>query len=670
MKNLGRLFCVIILTWPGVSLGQRSGGERFEEERSRVVIRNLTRLNTEYFEFSPTYFKDGLVFVSSRRRIGYIDKELGEPYFDLFFTELQPDGNPGRIKPFSMELNSPWHEGPVAFSEDFSRVYFTRNNYDAGGVITNDDGRVVLKIYEAKWGQYNDWSDVQEMAFNQNESTTMHPTLTPDGNRMFFASDRPGGFGQNDIYMVEKLNGKWSNPINLGPDVNTAGNEVTPFYHSSGYFFFASNGHPGKGGMDLFMIDMGNKKMGEVTNIGQPFNTPDDDFGFLMHPSGTRGYFSSNRQDGLGKDDIYMFYIPDGSNGIEPTEEIVSQVRIWDERTRRALEGVSVYLLETDDFGERVKPTLNTNNRPITISELVEDPSLIRAPSLITGPRGSGSLTLDPEKAYTILFAKPGLQTERIKLYAGGMPPAIDIKLKAVNCIRLSGSVQDGGSGGVVEGVRVRIKNECSGESEELRSDRTGKFSYCLEIGCDFSITGEKEGYEMGITTVSTERLRGNRLFRASLKLRPVNDVRGKGGVEKGSMVKLSSISFHPGTSSYAESPVQILRNLSSVLRKYPDLDIEIGAHTGSKGDHTMNQRLSLRRAEMFKSGLMELGIPSRRIQAFGYGESLPIKDCSGSVPCTEQEQLLNERLEITISNGTKGLTWNQFVAQLYEGIQ
>jgi len=669
MNRIGLILGLLLAALPLLAQSQRNGGQRFEEERSRVVLRNLTRLNTEHLEFSPTYFKNGLVFVSSRKRGGYVDKDLKETYFDLFFTELEPDGSPGRIKPFSLELNSPWHEGPVTFTKDYKRIYFTRNNFDAGGAVTNKKGRVVLKIYEAEWGAYNDWANVREMPFNGEEFTTMHPTLHPDGHRLYFSSDRPGGFGKTDIYMVEKIDGKWSEPINLGPEINTAGSEVSPFFHESGYFFFASDGHPGEGGMDLYMVDMGGKRWGQLNNLGTPFNTPDDDFGFLMHPSGMRGYFSSNRQDGLGKDDIYLFTVPDGLGGVQVVKDVLSQIRVWDERSRRTLEGVQVFVKETDSFGERIRPDPADPSKTITIEEAVDNPDLLGSPTFITGQRGNGSVQLDPEKAYTIIFEKDGYETKQIGLYAGGLPPAIDVKLASIECIRLQGILENTETGGIVGGAQVTIQNSCTGLAETVESAPNGKYEYCLEIGCSFTITAQHDGFMSASTAVSTEYLRGNRLFRANLRMKPSGDVREKGvAVERGSVFVLEQLTFERGSDRISPGREKSVYALADLLRQYPSLEVEIGAHTDTHGEATFNQRLSLRRAERIKRMLVDRGIAGTRIIAFGYGENQLRNNCSEGVPCSEEQHRENRRIEVKIRRGAEGLTADQLEGNLLKG--
>jgi hypothetical protein len=209
-----------------------------------VRLFNASRVNTSDLEFCPVIYENGLVYVS-RYQNGPVDPE-GNTYFELFYAELDPNGMPGAPASFSTEINSAYHEGPVSFSRDGNRLFFSRTNLRKGVRRADKKGRTGLKIYTAERGVF-DWENVRELPFNSDEYTCMHPALSADESKLFFASNQPGGYGGMDLYVSEWDNGQWSAPINLGPDVNTSQNEAFPFFHESGVLFFASNGHPGLG---------------------------------------------------------------------------------------------------------------------------------------------------------------------------------------------------------------------------------------------------------------------------------------------------------------------------------------------------------------------------------------------------------------------------------------
>jgi Tol biopolymer transport system component len=187
-------------------------------------------------------------------------------------------------------------------------MYLTRNTSKHGKEIANANGEFTVKIY-VKQKQGDDWMGETLLPFEDDEYTFCHPTLSADGQRLYFTSNMPGGFGGMDLYVSRRLpNGDWSAPSNLGAKVNTAKNELFPFMSQEGTLFFASDGREGGQKLDLFRIDLENKTANAIS-LGAPFNTEADDFGFMLLPNGKKGYFSSNRKGGFGGDDIYEFDI-------------------------------------------------------------------------------------------------------------------------------------------------------------------------------------------------------------------------------------------------------------------------------------------------------------------------------------------------------------------------
>ena len=199
-----------------------------EDYRKDIRLSNASNINTEGMEFSPVLYGNGIVYVS-RRKNGPIDENTGQTFYELFYAELDPNGQPVKGQNFSVEINSHLHEGPVSFNRQGNQIFFTRSNQRLGLSKADKKGRVRLKIYKADKG-YFDWENIEELPFNDNSFSCLHPALSADGKRLFFASDKPGGFGGMDIYFVEKTSRGWSAPINLGPEINTPKNEVFPLF--------------------------------------------------------------------------------------------------------------------------------------------------------------------------------------------------------------------------------------------------------------------------------------------------------------------------------------------------------------------------------------------------------------------------------------------------------
>jgi WD40-like Beta Propeller Repeat len=184
------------------------------------------QINSNLDDFSPVYFKEGIVFASERDKGSTVKRThtwTGNPFLELFFVKAEEQkgeecGNYtyGSPEKFTKTLNSKFHDAAVAFSNDQQQIFFTRNNIEDGKVGKDDEGIVKLKIFSATNKGGDSWGDTEGLPFNSNEYSVAHPSLTPDGNRLFFASDMPGGFGGMDLYASEKENGKWGPPMNLG----------------------------------------------------------------------------------------------------------------------------------------------------------------------------------------------------------------------------------------------------------------------------------------------------------------------------------------------------------------------------------------------------------------------------------------------------------------------
>ena len=184
-----------------------------------IKIINARKINSDNLDFSPSFYQNGIVFASSRYKSGERDKKIDETYFELFYADLDIEGQPMEPREFSIRVNSHLHEGPVSFSRDGQTIYFTRNNIEMGKAKANSKGQTGLKIYEAQKGK-SDWKNVRELPFNDDEYNVAHPSLSPDGSKLYFTSDMPGGYGGMDLYVVEKIDGEWSLPVKLGENVN------------------------------------------------------------------------------------------------------------------------------------------------------------------------------------------------------------------------------------------------------------------------------------------------------------------------------------------------------------------------------------------------------------------------------------------------------------------
>lgn len=342
-------------------------------------------INTGASEYAPIYYKGGLVFVSNRNP-GRIRRNVfgwdQTPFSDLYRVDslarvesLSPEqytadttarrrsryryndddtelsSNDSRtIGHLSKEflntvgtddqslayrlkggVNSKFHEGPAVLLPD-GNLIFTRNNFFQGRNGKSSKGIHKLQLFSTV---NRDWKKLTAFPFNSDEYSTGHPAVNKDGTILVFASDMPGGFGGSDLYYSVRIgNGQWGRPVNLGNRINTAGNELFPYFSPENKLLFSSTGHPGLGGLDIFEMELKDlKPIGIPKNIGAPFNSQADDFGIILNSDRRSGYFSSNRN---GDDDIFHF--------TRQLNKVSLLGTVVDARNGLPLSGVSVFL--------------------------------------------------------------------------------------------------------------------------------------------------------------------------------------------------------------------------------------------------------------------------------------------------------------------------------------
>lgn len=311
----------------------------------RFEIKNVN-INSEFSDYGSTFVDNKLVFASARDT-GGVSKNIfrwtNESFTNLYWSKLESNGELSKPELFSKKINSKFHESTAVFTNDGKTMYFTRNNYLKGKRGKDNEKITLLKIYKASL--INDKWKVSELPFNSNQYSVAHPALSKDEKTLYFASDMPGSLGQSDIFSVVILpDEKYGVPKNLGKEINTEGRESFPFVGPDEKLYFASDGHPGLGGLDVFMAEINeNQNFYAVQNLGAPLNSPQDDFAFLINSKNNSGFFTSNRPGGQGSDDIYSFV---ELHKIK-TEQIISGT-VTDKDTGAIISGATVNLSDTN----------------------------------------------------------------------------------------------------------------------------------------------------------------------------------------------------------------------------------------------------------------------------------------------------------------------------------
>lgn len=284
--------------------------EKIKSNSGRFEIADAG-INSTQTDYGTSFLGNKIVFASARDTGGVVKKTFkwtNKTFTNLYEAELKADGTIGKPERFEKKINSKFNESTPVFTKDGKTMYFTRNNFLDGKRGRNGQKVTLLKLYKADFVN-GKWQNISELPFNSDQYSTAHPTLSNDETILYFASDMPGTLGQSDLYKVAiNSDGSFAKPENLGKTINTEGRETFPFISGDNELYFASDGQPGLGGLDVYVSKINNDgTFSEAQNIGAPINGKQDDFAFVIDSKNRNGFFSSNREGGIGNDDIYRF---------------------------------------------------------------------------------------------------------------------------------------------------------------------------------------------------------------------------------------------------------------------------------------------------------------------------------------------------------------------------
>ena len=280
-------------------------------------------INSKYSDYGAIVH-DNKIYFASARDTGNFSKRK-HAWTDQYFTNLYvADVDSVKVKKIKTSLNTKFHEATPVFTKDGKTLYFTRNNYANGKKGKDEDKTTLIKIYKATF-EDGKWTHIAPLPFTSNNYSTAHPALSPDEKNLYFASDMPGTLGQSDLYKVSINNGSFGTPENLGKSINTEGKETFPYVTDENEIYFASDGRPGLGGLDVFAGKLASDgTVSDIQNLGADINSPKDDFAYSIDPISRKGYFSSNKDGGEGSDDIYKFIENRALRCIQELEGIIT----------------------------------------------------------------------------------------------------------------------------------------------------------------------------------------------------------------------------------------------------------------------------------------------------------------------------------------------------------
>lgn len=587
------------------------------EEEKKVFINNEATINSDKLEYSPAFYEDGIVFIStkvSNKRFKMKDKRIDKNVMSIFRSQREENGLLLPPKPFSINLLSTVHEGPLTFDRTGETIYFTRNTTKDGRKIKAKDGITKMSIYQAE-NVAGKWINITSLPFNNKEYNTVHPSISVEGDVLYFASNREGGAGGMDIWSVKKVGDEWSEPRNLGPSVNTESDEIFPFVHADGTLYFASNGHIGFGGLDLFFSRPG-VEWSTATNLGAPFNSENDDFGFIIDRDKKNGYFSSSRSGGYGADDIYSFYVSGNLDELFDEDNRPKVVRdftlmVSDNISSEMIEGATITYTNLDNLS--ITKAISGGSDPeLQVPEDENTNLLLRVPMEELGMTGAtdflGKFPVSLSTGnYAFVIEKPGYQSRQILLDTENSQEEIFVSLDKEIVMANNGTNGTNGTPG------SNNPDETNGTSGTNGSGSTSTTS------------------------------NGN----------PSNNSSSNGGfsntIREGSVFQLPNIYYNFNDASIRPDAKVDLDALAGFLSQYPDVEIELSSHTDSRGGSRYNKRLSQKRAENAVAYLIREGLPANRLVAVGYGEDAIRNHCTNGKECTEDEHQYNRRTEVKI---------------------
>jgi len=425
--------------------------------------------NSSGDDFSPTFFADGLIFSSEREEGQFTRRSAGwdeRPFLNLYKVRMvASDQNISTTCNFvyteplalNSSLNTRFHEGSTVFSSDEEEVFITKSDIVEENLTIKSTQ--FSKLFHARKLR-GEWTEPELLPFNGKQYSVAHPALSPDGKYLYFASDMPGGYGGMDIYRVERVENRWGALMNLGPNINTEGNEVFPTCDDAGRLFFASNGQIGLGGLDVYSTEetaIGQWAIPE--NLGYPINSIADDFGIIFNNEGTCGYFTSNRVGGTGGDDVYSF--------VKQTASM--QVLVYDDRT----------LL------------------PLTTA-LVEDTCSNQV--FMTNAKGKVIFDMPLDRCCTFTAAIEGYEIGSVEGCTEFLTPGeqvyVEIPLKRKLNFSVTGIVFDQYTGLPLNNSTVNLLSDCDKETPfSITTDASGRFTFSLKEQCCYSIQASHEQY-------------------------------------------------------------------------------------------------------------------------------------------------------------------------------
>lgn len=579
-------------------------GEFAEYHESRVKM-ELIDLPNFTAAFSPYPYKKYLYF-TAEKDVSAGEKANpwnGKSFLDVYRIRHASAFDLNSAESVGTDVNTSLHDGPIVVDDAGQYAYVTRSvlkNNNKRKLDEKDINQLKISVYKIEGN--GEWKLSGDLLFNETNSSTMHPSITEDGKTLFFSSDRQGGQGGADLYMVNYNGTDWGQPKSLGQDINSPANEVFPFSRHRDTLFFASNGHGGMGGLDIFVTVFDGQNWSHPQNMKGPINTHFDDFSLYRAGDGKSGFLSSNRS---GKDQIYSWEVQD------PQFLIVGKV------------------VDTDKDPVKNALVILNNGKGLD--------------SILTDPKGNFEMPLEWNRDYEVIGKSKTQTTDTATVSTMGLEKSdtffVQLNLGGPE-FWVKGYVIDKNSKQRLSDVNVELLNSVDSKINMIKTDASGEFVFQLDRNESYSIYGNRKKYFTRKASVSTLGLKDSKTFEVVLELEEVK--------EKTTIV-LNNIYYDYNKWNIRKDAAGDLDNLLRFMKDNPGVKIEMSAHTDSRGTAEYNLGLSDKRAKSAMDYLISRGIEAGRMQFKGYGETKLVNECKDGKECTEEKHQANRRTEFTV---------------------
>jgi len=666
MKNVILILLLLLFSFPAFTQDFHTiynlPVDKLEEG---INIQNLSGINSAGLDYCPVPVKGGLIFTTDRKQKKSWWKRLfSKDYSNLMFAAQTAPGH--FLAPINLpgEVNGKFNEGAATLSADGRTMIFTRNTNKK-----NKKGVYDLNLYSAEFID-GDWKNVVELDLGTSEFTNCHPSLSADGQTLYFASNRPGGYGGMDIYQTNKMDDCWQTPVNMGESINSKSHELFPQLGKRGELYFSSDAEGGLGKLDIWVSRVGTSGTRlPSTNMGFPINSSEDDCSFVVADAGKHGYLTSSRNNGLGGDDLFFWEITLRiEKEIEaPLNEVASLTRIEiKDQDDQLFEDAKLTVIELKapiiDAPTLSEPFFITNELDSTLVDALGKKLEPQIPAT-----DAFNLHIQSEKTYLVIADHSDYITSQQVLEGKFLleDQTYAIQLKPNNqqhlalqkaTIKVNPAVGPVAASGVDPVASSGVNRVAAPEVNPVA------VSGASPTAVSTSITMNDQPIptlEDPINQTIDEPV----VLIAAVPPAAASDEEftSKGGIilETDKAAIKNTTTYIPifssllyGFNKYIlnnESKEQ-LTDVVSLLRREINTNVIVESHTDSRGNAQYNQELSQKRAQQAKQYLIEQGIPASRIEAIGYGASRPLVDCPTPKDCTEAQHQQNRRTEFILN--------------------